>query len=545
MLHPKRRRLGAPATLACLVAALGAACGRTELTSGPPKPPGPACVVDADCPGYGDLCTSPVTCEHQIESVDSGAPALVAVCVAGTPVDCNDSDPCTLDTCHPDTGVCTYSHITPDQDGDGFYAPLPGFAPGAAGSCGNDCDDSNPHVYPGAAEVCDGVDNDCDGIVDNGAIYVPAGTDVRVSGPVAPADPGGMAWGGTSYAASYTGAGEQNGFSVFLSMLTPAGAVITPPGEQTFTRVDAAASGGPLVWIGDRYGMVWQDRRDGNYEVYFNTISSAGAKQQADVRLTFDAGFSVNPALAWNNVEFLVAWQDDSLGAFDVFAERVDASGTALTGNLQLTHAEGAFDNESPVLAPGLKGVGVAWSFGDSLHEIVDFQVWSPDLSTPITPALHVTDGSTQAVYPAVVWNRDRYVVAWYDETATPAAIYAAAFLEDGTLLIPPVAITDPGPFHSRYPFLKALGDRLLVVYSDDRDQNDGYEIYERTVLADLTPLSAETRVTFAPRDSVFPLAAFGHLGDFGVQFRDDREGGQQNVYFTTLTCSMPMMMGQ
>jgi hypothetical protein len=29
------------------------------------------------------------------------------------------------------------------------------------------------------------------------------------------------------------------------------------------------------------------------------------------------------------------------------------------------------------------------------------------------------------------------------------------------------------------------------------------------------------------------------------VQFRDDREGGQQNIFFTTLTCSMPMMMGQ
>jgi Putative metal-binding motif len=522
---------------ALLTLAAVAACGRTELTSPPPKPPAPVCTVDADCPHHDDLCT-PVHCEHTPEG-DAGA--LVAQCVHEKPVDCNDNDPCTKDTCLPATGECSYSHVTPDEDGDGYYAPLPGFAPGSPGSCGNDCDDTNASAHPGGVEVCDGVDNDCDGIIDNGAVYLPGAPQVQVSGPIAPAGPSGLGWSGQSYAATYTG--TDNGFNVYLSTLTPAGAVITPPGEETYTLVNADAEGGTLRWIGDRYGILWQDRRTGAYNIFYSSADATGRKQIADVELSFQEGFSVNPDLAWNGQEFLAVWQDDREGPFNLYAQRFAADGTLDGDNLALTTgSDQDFGNESPSIAPGLSGVGITWSFSAAQTHFVDFQVFSTDLSTALTPPINVTDGTTDAVFPTVVWNRDRYVIAWYDTSASPAAVYAATFGADGSAMAPPQPITDPGPFHSRYPFLRALGDRVLLVYADDRDQNDGYEIYTRTVESDLTPLGGELRVTNAPRDSVFPFAAFGPNGDFGILFRDDRNDGAQDVYFTSLSCYLPMM---
>lgn len=51
-----------------------------------------------------------------------------------------------------------------DQDGDGYT--------GSTGSalCGRDCDDLDPQVHPGASETYDQVDEDCDGVVDEGTV---------------------------------------------------------------------------------------------------------------------------------------------------------------------------------------------------------------------------------------------------------------------------------------------------------------------------------------------------------------------------------------
>lgn len=60
------------------------------------------------------------------------------------------------------TGECSFQVVncrTPDSDGDGYNSVLAG---------GDDCNDDDPTVYPGAQEICDGKDNNCNGQKDEG-----------------------------------------------------------------------------------------------------------------------------------------------------------------------------------------------------------------------------------------------------------------------------------------------------------------------------------------------------------------------------------------
>jgi hypothetical protein len=516
---------------------LAPACGaRTGLNSGPPAPPEPECYRDADCEGSGDLC-KPVVCDLDLPPIREGAD-WGGHCVVQEEIDCDDNDPCTNDSCDPDTGVCNYEIATFDLDGDGFRGPILGKKAGTPGSCGDDCNDANDAAYPGGIEVCDGVDNDCNDIIDDNATFIPEGLEpVRVStADFSYADPAGIAWSGEQYVAVYT---SGQGKRVLTRGLSPFGEEI-PPGDVKLTDVDADSFGGPIVWIGDRFGAVWQDRRFENYEIFFTLLNDKGEKAIPDVRLTSAEGFSIYPSVGWNGNEFVVAWQDerDVDGFYNVYAQRVDVNGVPIGDNVALTSDIQGFGNEAPWIAVGDTSIAVAWGVGDTDFRFIQLQTFTPDLQPIMPEPISLTDGSTNARGQFVIWNETNFVVSWHDESASNKAIYAAVVLEDGTVTVPATTISSPGGARSRYANLKAYGNRVLAVYQDNRDGNDGYELYARMVDSSLQPLTGEQRITFWAKDSTGPIAGFGPEGSVGVLFQDYDQGSlQQQVFFTRLGC--------
>lgn len=131
--------------------------------------------LDADNDTYGDAAVSVSTC---------AVSAPVGYVADNT--DCDDSD----NTIHPgatelcdgidndcsgvaDDGLSIQTYYV-DADFDGY-----GLTSGTLDTClisapvgyatvGGDCNDSNPNINPGQTEICDGIDNNCSGLADDG-----------------------------------------------------------------------------------------------------------------------------------------------------------------------------------------------------------------------------------------------------------------------------------------------------------------------------------------------------------------------------------------
>ncbi len=133
--------------------------------------------VDADGDGFGAATSAPV---HSCQTTVQGR--------VSNPGDCNDADPTikpgAVELCNKaddncdgqmDNGIAFVSYY-PDVDGDGYGDALAQSESSCAPVLGkvmnnSDCNDQSATTKPGAPEVCNGADDDCDTQVDEGLTF--------------------------------------------------------------------------------------------------------------------------------------------------------------------------------------------------------------------------------------------------------------------------------------------------------------------------------------------------------------------------------------
>jgi len=141
-------------------------------------------------------------------------------------------------------------------------------------------------------------------------------------------------------------------------------------GQDTRLTNNAASSECPSISVsGSIVHVVWQDWRDGNPEIYYKRSTNGGTNWGADTRLTTNFYESRYPSVSVSGSVMHVIWEDNRDGNYEIYYKRSTNGGMDWGTDTRLTN--NAASSESPSISVSDSAVYVVWyDFRDGNYEI-------------------------------------------------------------------------------------------------------------------------------------------------------------------------------
>jgi hypothetical protein len=274
-------------------------------------------------------------------------------------------------------------------------------------------------------------------------------------------------------------------------------AICTAAGDQRSPVIVPDGVGGAII--------IWQDGRNGTYDIYARRITATGIVQwgangvalcTASGNQWHPAGISDGAVPGDSGSGAIVVWQDQRGGSSndDLYAQRILARGTVQwTANgvalCTATGPQGSISLAPGGVAPAVGGTGaiVAW---DDYRSGSDFDIYAQKLSaagavqwTADGAALCTATGGQYS--PTLVADGAAgAIVTWFDSRSGNYDIYAQRVLAGGGVLWTAQGVAlcaDPGQQY--YPTLVSDGAAgAIVTWFDSR--SGGYDIYAQRISA-------------------------------------------------------------
>jgi len=236
---------------------------------------------------------------------------------------------------------------------------------------------------------------------------------------------------------------------------------------------DSANSWSPSVAAsGNRVHVVWEEYRNGNGEIYTKRSLDGGAGWGTDTRLTSNSEYSGLPSVAVSGLSVHVVWNDYRDGDYEIYTKRSTDGGATWGADTRLTNNNAA--STFPSVAASGSNIHVVWyDYRDGNAEI--YTKRSTDGGTTWGADTRLTNNSAESQLSSVVVSGSNVHVVWYDTRDGNGEIYYKRSPDGGTSWGADTRLTNNSASSLR-PSVAASGLKLHVVWTDARDGN--YDIY-------------------------------------------------------------------
>ncbi|UCD19457.1 MAG: T9SS type A sorting domain-containing protein [candidate division WOR-3 bacterium] len=307
-------------------------------------------------------------------------------------------------------------------------------------------------------------------------------------------------------------------------------AIVLDPGGIAISSDTSAARTPAIAFDGNNYLTVWRDNRNSpRSDIYGARINQEGQILDPD-------GFAVStnphtqkePAIAFGSTNYLVVWEDNrvqpSTFYTGIYCARVDPQGTVLDTSGICISFYGYRDQRNPAVAFDGANYLVVWQ-----DERYDMDIYGARVSQngevldfggfPISNNIFPESPEGD---PSIAFDGTNYLVVWHVlyEGAEESNIYGARVTPDALVLdTQPIPIsTEYG--YQLYPAVTFDGKQYIVTWHDQRSGSD-YDIYGARVTAAGTVLDPSGfAVNHGQHDHIFPDVASSGAGQIMIAWQ-------------------------
>ncbi|MCB0725706.1 MAG: exo-alpha-sialidase [Ignavibacteriae bacterium] len=304
-------------------------------------------------------------------------------------------------------------------------------------------------------------------------------------------------------------------------------------GADTRLTNNASISQHPSISVsGTIVHVVWEDTRDGNLEIYYKRSTNSGVSWSTDTRLTNNPDFSIDPCISSSGQDVRVVWRDDREGNSGIYYKRSTDGGASWGADTRLTDTVSA--SQKPAICVSGSVVHVAWADSRVGNAFKIYYKRSTDGGVTWGADTQLTNLVTVSQSPCISVSDSVVHIVWNDERSgdnNEQGGYFNIFYKrstDGGITWSTDAPLIASNVYSLYPSVASSGQIVQVIWCDDRDGN--FEIYNKRSTNGGINWGPDTRLTNAFDDSIYPSVSISNQA-VHVVWIDHRDGNFEIYY--------------
>ena len=279
-------------------------------------------------------------------------------------------------------------------------------------------------------------------------------------------------------------------------------------GTDTRLTFDPALSNPPVISVsGLVVHIVWRDNRDGNNEIYYKRSTDGGVSWEPDIRLTNDNSWSYNPSIATSGSDVHVVWNDERNGNLEIYYKRSEDGGINWGEDTRLTNTGAT--SQLPSIAASGPNVHLVW---DEYHSSSNYEIHykrSMDGGISWDNDLRLTDAFGYSICPNLFLSGSVVHLVWQDDREGDYGIYYKRSEDGGINWGADTLLSNNGFMRSKHSSVSVSGSVVHVVWYDNRDGNN--EIYYKRNPLGGFPVGTDNKLAgnSDQQISIYPNPAF------------------------------------